>query len=125
MAPRFTSIDDYIASFPKETQPALAAVRRTIREAAQHADEKISYGMATFTVDGRPLIYFAGWKNHVGVYPVPTGDQEFERAIGPYRHAKDTARFPLTRPVPLDLVAQITELCLQRRAQPGELREES
>jgi uncharacterized protein YdhG (YjbR/CyaY superfamily) len=114
---RFESVDDYIASYPEEARRQLAAVRRAIRAAAPEADEKISYGMATFTVEGRPLVYFAGWKNHVGVYPVPTGDPAFEQAIGPYRRAKDTVRFPIGLPVPLDLVTRITELCLQRRAE--------
>jgi uncharacterized protein YdhG (YjbR/CyaY superfamily) len=116
LAPRFASVDDYIASYPEETRTQLAGVRRAIRRAVPQAGEKISYGMATFTIEGKPLIYYAGWKNHVGLYPVPTGDPEFEDAIGPYRRAKDTVRFPINRPVPLELVAEITELCLKRRA---------
>ena len=120
MAPRFASVDDYIASYPEETRTQLAGVRRTIREVAPHAGEKISYGMATFTVDGKPLIYYAGWKNHVGLYPVPTGDARFEEAISPYRRAKDTVRFPISRPVPLELVSEIAELCLRRRAAVSE-----
>jgi uncharacterized protein YdhG (YjbR/CyaY superfamily) len=116
VAPKYASVDDYIASFSEETSTRLADVRRTIREAAPHAREKISYGMATFTVDGKPLIYYAGWKNHVGLYPVPTGSADFEAAIEPYRRAKDTVRFPISRPVPLDLVSRITEMCLERRA---------
>jgi len=120
LAPRFESVEDYIASFPEETRAPLAGVRRTIREAAPRAEEKISYGMATFTLDGRPLVYFAGWKKHIGLYPVPTGDADFEAAIGPYRRAKDTVRFPIARPVPLDLVTQITQLCLRRHAEHGD-----
>lgn len=115
MAPRFASVDDYIASYPEETRTQLAGVRQAIRTVAPHAAEKISYGMATFTVEGKPLIYYAGWKNHVGLYPVPTGNQRFEEAIAPYRRAKDTVRFPVSRPVPLELIAEITKLCLKRR----------
>ena len=123
MAPRFASVDDYIASFPEDTSGPLADVRRTIREAAPHAGEKITYGMASFVVDGKPLIYYAGWKNHVGLYPVPTGSADFEAAIEPYRRAKDTVRFPVTRPVPLELVSAITEMCLERRAAVAQSRE--
>ena len=123
MAPRFASVDDYIASYPEETRTQLAGVRRAIRRAVPQAGEKISYGMATFTIGGKPLIYYAGWKNHVGLYPVPTGDDAFEKAIGPYRRAKDTVRFPINRPVPLELVAEITELCLKRRAAVDESTE--
>lgn len=121
MTPRFESVDDYIASYPEETRAQLAQVRQAIHRTVPEAHEKISYGMATFTMDGRPLVYFAGWKNHIGLYPVPTGDATFEAAIGPFRRAKDTVRFPISRPVPLDLVTQITELCLRRHA----AREES
>ncbi|GAA1504552.1 DUF1801 domain-containing protein [Terrabacter terrae] len=120
MAPRFASVDDYIASYPEETRTQLAGVRRAIQKVAPHAAEKISYGMATFTVDGKPLIYYAGWKNHVGLYPVPTGSPEFEEAIAPYRRAKDTVRFPVNRPVPLELIAEITQLCIERRADVSE-----
>ncbi len=120
MAPRFASVDEYIASYPEETRTQLARVRTAIRTAVPEADEKISYGMATFTVEGKPLLYFAGWKNHVGVYPVPTGDTAFEEAIRPFRRAKDTVRFPITRPVPLDLIATIARLCVKRRAEREE-----
>ena len=117
MAPRFASVDDYIASYPEETRTQLARVRTAIRTAVPDAREKISYGMATFTLEGRPLLYFAGWKNHVGLYPVPTGDAAFEEAIRPFRRAKDTVRFPITKPVPLDLVATIARLCVTRAAE--------
>ena len=117
MAPRFASVDDYIASYPEETRTQLARVRTALRTAVPEAREKISYGMATFTLEGKPLLYFAGWKNHVGVYPVPTGDAAFEEAIRPFRRAKDTVRFPITKPVPLDLVATIARLCVKRRAE--------
>ena len=117
MAPRFASVDDYIASYPEETRTQLARVRTAIRTAVPDAREKISYGMATFVLEGKPLLYFAGWKNHVGVYPVPTGDAAFEEAIRPFRRAKDTVRFPITKPVPLDLVATIARLCVKRAAE--------
>ncbi len=117
MATKFETIDDYIASFPPESQRALEGVRRTIAQAAPHAREKISYGMATYLVSGRPLLYFAGWKKHVGIYPVPTGDETFEREVAPYRGAKETVRFPLSQPMPLHLIRQITELCLAQRAE--------
>jgi uncharacterized protein YdhG (YjbR/CyaY superfamily) len=86
---------DYIRSFPEEVQPILQRVRETVRGAAPGAEETISYGMPTMTLDGRFLVYFAGWKIHIGVYPVPAGDDSFERQIAPYRASKGTLRFPL------------------------------
>ena len=115
MTHRFASVDEYIASFPDDTRAELARVRRAIHNAVPQSAEKISYGMATVTLDGKPLVYFAGWKRHVGVYPVPTGDAAFERAIGRYRAAKDTVRFPISAPVPVELVTTIARLCLARR----------
>lgn len=117
MTQRFESVDDYIASYPEDTRAQLTQVRQAIQQTVPEAKEKISYGMATFTMDGRPLVYFAGWKNHIGLYPVPTGDDAFEAAIGPFRRAKDTVRFPISRPVPLELVTEITQLCLRRHAE--------
>lgn len=119
MASKYETIDDYIASFPPENRAALEGVRRTIREAAPDAREKISYGMATYLMSGRPLVYFAGWKKHVGIYPVPSGDSAFEAEVAQYRGSKDTVRFPLAEPMPLDLIRHIVGLCLERRSSPS------
>ncbi|MEO5744141.1 MAG: DUF1801 domain-containing protein [Terracoccus sp.] len=118
MATKFETIDDYLASFPPASRAALDGVRSTIREAVPEAREKIRYGMPTYLLGGRPLLYVAGWKKHVGIYPVPTGDSSFEAEVAPYRGAKETVRFPLAQPIPLDLVRHIVELCLASRKQP-------
>lgn len=118
MTTRFETIDDYLASFPPEHRTALEGVRRTISEAVPSAREKIRYGMPTYLVRGRPLLYFAGWKKHVGIYPVPQGDASFEAEVAQYRGAKETVRFPFAEPMPLELVSHIVELCLRARSQP-------
>jgi uncharacterized protein YdhG (YjbR/CyaY superfamily) len=64
------TIDEYIAGFPRETQALLEEIRKTIREAAPEAEETISYDIPTFTLGGSYLIYFAGWKKHIALYPV-------------------------------------------------------
>ncbi len=74
------TIDDYIASFPEDVQTILGEVRRTIREAAPDAVESISYQIPTYKLKGQALIYFAGWKHHISIYPLPSGgDDSFER----------------------------------------------
>jgi uncharacterized protein YdhG (YjbR/CyaY superfamily) len=107
------AVDDYIDSFPPETQSALHDLRGAIRRAAPRAVERISYGMAAYELDGRKLVYFGGWKHHVGLYPVPPGDDDFEDRIAPFRAAKGTLRFPLDQPVPAllveDVVARLAE----------------
>ena len=78
------NIDAYIAQFPKETQKFLQQIRATIRIAAPEAEEKISYGIPTFTLGGRYLVYFAAYKNHIGLYPVPGGNKDFEKDFATY-----------------------------------------
>ncbi|GAB4046939.1 iron chaperone [Catellatospora paridis] len=120
MAARFTTIDDYIDSFPAEVQDVLQQVRRTILAAAPaQAGQSISYGIPTITLDGRYLVYFAGWKHHVSVYPVPDGDAAFEEVVAPYRAAKGTLRFPLREPVPYDVIARVTAALVTQRSASG------
>jgi uncharacterized protein YdhG (YjbR/CyaY superfamily) len=115
----FATIDDYITSFPEEVQPVLQQVRDTVRHAAPGAEETISYGMPTLTLDGRYLVYFAGWKNHISVYPAPVGDDAFERQIAPYRASTGTLKFPLRKPVPYDLIERVVQLLVEQRASDG------
>jgi len=110
--PAGTSIDAYIAEFPADTQHVLKELCSTIKAAAPDAEEKISYGMPTFTLNGKYLIYFAGWKNHISIYPIPAGDEEFNQKIAPYISGKGTLKFPLDKPIPLDLVTEMVRLSI-------------
>lgn len=116
MAPTFATVDEYIASFPPEVQEILQRVRETIRSAVPDAQEKIRYNIAAVMIDPTHAIHFAGWKNHVGMYPVPPLEGELEEAIAPYRAAKDSANFPYTRPIPYDLIAQVSAAVVARYA---------
>ena len=112
MAPSRTppsSIDEYIADSPPDTQGILQNIRRAIRKAAPEAEETISYGMPTFTLMGF-LVSFAAYKKHIGLYPAPEGTKRFNKELSVYRAAKSTVRFPLDKPVPLDLISQIVKL---------------
>jgi len=101
------NIDEYIEEFPDNVQKVLQKIRKTIRKAAPHAEETISYAIPTFKLNGN-LIYFAGYQNHVSVYPRPRGVKEFEKEIAQYEGGKGTLRFPLDQPVPFDLIARVT-----------------
>jgi uncharacterized protein YdhG (YjbR/CyaY superfamily) len=81
MAERFDSVDDYIESFPPDTQAILEEVRRAIRTAAPGTEETISYQIPTVTLDGKYLVYFAGWKHHVSLYPIHTLDEPLESEV--------------------------------------------
>jgi uncharacterized protein YdhG (YjbR/CyaY superfamily) len=100
-------IDAYIAQFPPETQLVLQNVRRTIADALPGAEEAISYQIPTFRMNGSYVVYFAGYKRHVGVYPVHNALPKMAEALTPYLSGKGTAKFPLDKPVPLELIADI------------------
>lgn len=117
MAPRLKpdSIDEYIRSSSPEVQPILAQIRRTIREAAPDATEVISYAMPAFR-QKRILVYFAAFKNHIGLYPPVKGDASLMDAIAPYAGPKGNLRFPLDRPIPYLLIERIVKLRLRQTA---------
>jgi uncharacterized protein YdhG (YjbR/CyaY superfamily) len=101
------SVPAYIASFPADVAEVLENVRGAILGAVPGAGEAISYRIAAVTLGGTPVLYYAGWKKHVSLYPVPAGDAAFERAVAPYRSGKSTLKFPLSRPVPYGLIAEV------------------
>ena len=103
MNTKYKDIDGYIASFPKETQKILQQIRITIKKAAPEAVETIKYSMPTFTFRGN-LIYFAAFKN-----PAPSADEAFNREISAYKGAKSSLRFPLDKPIPLELINKIVK----------------
>jgi uncharacterized protein YdhG (YjbR/CyaY superfamily) len=105
---KFNNIDDYIASFPGETQLILEKLRLTIRKAAPEAKETINYGIPTFTLKGN-LVHFAAFKNHVGFYPNPSGIEAFKKELSVYEGAKGSVKFPLSELIPFDLVRKIVE----------------
>lgn len=106
----FTSIDEYIAACPPQSQERLQAIRETIKKLAPEAQEKISYQIAAFELNGRYLVYFAGWKRHVSLYPIPAGDEAFEKQISRYADGKGTLKFPLDEPLPLKLIEKVVKL---------------
>jgi uncharacterized protein YdhG (YjbR/CyaY superfamily) len=97
----------------------LEAVRETMREAAPGTEEAISYGIPTFKLQGRYVAYFSGWKDHLSVYPIPSGDATLMAELAQYRHGAGTLRFPYARPIPLDLIAAVTARLLEQRIEAG------
>lgn len=103
---QFSNIDEYIALFPEEIQVILAKIRQIIKENAPEASEKISYQMPTFFLNGN-LIHFAAFKNHIGLYPTPSGIDAFKEELSKYKGAKGSVQFPLDQPIPYDLIKRI------------------
>ena len=100
------TVEEYIAAFPEEIQQQLEKVRRTIRKAAPNAKEVISYAMPTYRLK-RNLVHFAGYKNHIGFYPGPSGIAVCKDELAKYKGAKGSVQFPLNQPMPLDLIDKI------------------
>lgn len=113
------TIDEYINSFPADVQPLLEGVRQAIRKAAPIATETMSYGIPTFDLNGKHLVFFAGWKRHISVYPLPAGDDAFQQRIAQYKRVKSTVQFPLERPIPYALVGEIVILLQREKPQAG------
>ena len=114
-----STIDEYVAGFPEQTQSALEEVRRVIRETAPDATESISYAIPTFDISGHHLVHFAGYANHIGLYPAPIDVESFAVALAPYKSGKATAKFPLEQPLPTDLIREIVSWRLGVLASEG------
>jgi uncharacterized protein YdhG (YjbR/CyaY superfamily) len=102
------NIDEYIASCSPDVQTILQKIRQTIREAAPQAEEKISYRMPAFALKGI-IVYFAAFKNHIGLYPPVRGDAKLQAEIAPYKGEKGNLRFPLDEPIPYKLISRIVK----------------
>ncbi|MFN8574682.1 MAG: DUF1801 domain-containing protein [Gemmatimonadaceae bacterium] len=109
--PAFTSVDAYLAAQPRAVQPILRRVRAAIQLAIPNAEEVITYQMPTYKVNGKAVIYFAGWKAHYSLYPVTrVVAEKFEKQLALFDVQKGTVRFPLDKPVPEKLIAGIARL---------------
>ena len=103
------NIDEYIAGYPDNVQKILQKIRKTIKKAAPGAEETISYKIPTFNLKGKYLVYFAAYKKHIGVYPVPMGNTEFKKELLAYESGQGTAKFPLDGPIPFGLITKIVK----------------
>ena len=106
---RFETIDEYIATFPRNVQDILDELRRIIRESAPKSEETISYGIPTFDLNGKHLVHFAAYKNHIGFYPTSSGITRFKKELSRYALSKGTVRFPINEPIPFDLIRKIVK----------------
>jgi uncharacterized protein YdhG (YjbR/CyaY superfamily) len=114
-------IDAYIASFPADVQKILQKIRTTIRKAAPRAKEKISYSIPAFTLEGM-LVYFAAFKNHIGLFPPVKGDQELMKAVAAFAGPKGNLKFPLDAPIPYALIGKIVKLRVNENLERAKAR---
>ena len=109
------TVDEYIAGFPDEVRGILERVRTIVTEAVPGGEERISYGMPAVMLGGRYAIHFAGWKKHLGLYPVPPLPAELEARVGPYRSGEDSVNLVYAEPIPYDLIAEIVTAIVELR----------
>lgn len=107
--PGQTAVDAYISDFPQAIQERLNLMRETILLHAPDAVESISYGLAAYKTNGKPLVYFGGFTKHIGFYATPNGHQQFKAELAGYKQGKGSVQFPNTIPLPLELIADIVK----------------
>jgi len=115
------TIDEYISAFSPKVQAVLRRIRKVIHSAAPDAKEVISYRMPAFKQNGI-LLYFAAFKNHIGLYPPVSGDARIQKAAARYAGEKGNLRFPLDQPIPYDLIARIAALRVRQDAAKSKQR---
>ncbi|MFO7546452.1 MAG: YdeI/OmpD-associated family protein [Trueperaceae bacterium] len=125
-------IDAYVETFDGAVRMALEELRDLLREALPGATETISYGIPTFDLNGKHVVHFAGYTQHVGLYPTPSGMKAFDAELARYARGKGSARFPLSEPLPVDLIRRIAAFRLDevtaagaskpRRTSPSKVR---
>jgi uncharacterized protein YdhG (YjbR/CyaY superfamily) len=107
------SVDEYIQSFPEELQELMRQVRETIIKSAPEAVEGIGSGMPAYKLKGKPLVYFAAYKSHIGFYATPSGHSKFAVELSKYKQGKGSVQFPLDEPMPLELIEKIVKFRVQ------------
>jgi uncharacterized protein YdhG (YjbR/CyaY superfamily) len=119
------NIDEFIAGSPKETQELLKKMRSVIQKAAPGTEEAISYGIPTFKLNGRNLVHFSGYKEHIGFYPGAAGIESFQEALSKYKTSKGTVQFPLDKPLPVGLITQIVKFRIAQEKEKATSKKKS
>jgi uncharacterized protein YdhG (YjbR/CyaY superfamily) len=100
-------VESYIQGFPKEVKNILVEIRDIIRRNVPEVREEFAYGMPAYKLNGKPLVYFAAYKNHIGFYATPTGHAAFSDELSAYKQGKGSVQFPLSSPIPFQLIERI------------------
>ena len=109
-------VDKYIATFPQDVQGILMKIREIIKNEAPDAVEGFAYGMPSYKTHGKPLVYFAGYKSHVGFYATPSGHESFSKELAKYKQGKGSVQFPVDQPIPFELIQQIVAFRVQENS---------
>lgn len=119
MIAKAKNVDEYIAGFPVEVQEMMEQVRATIKKATPAAEESIAYAMPAYKLNGKPLVYFAAYKSHIGFYATPTGHEAFKKELSKYKEGKGSVQFPIDKPMPLTLISKIVKFRVKENMEKG------
>ncbi len=100
-------VDVYISQFDGEVKARLLQIRDIVRKEVPDAHESMSYGLVGYKLNGKPLVYFGGFKQHVGFYATPNGHEAFAKEFSTYKQGKGSVQFPLDRPLPIELIKRV------------------
>ena len=117
-----STVNEYISAFPPKTQKLLKQLRTTIRKAAHHAEEVLRWGMPAYKLNGM-LVYFAGYQNHIGLYPMPAAITRFKEQLVEYKTRKSTVQFPLDKQLPLELITNIVNFRVKENLEKEAVRQ--
>lgn len=109
------TIDEFISTYPPEIQAILQKIRALIRKSAPGAEEAMAYGIPTFKLNGRNLVHFSAFKEHIGFYPTPSGIEAFKKELSAYEGAKGSVKFPLEKPIPYALITKIIKFRVKEK----------
>lgn len=112
-------VDKYIAGFPGDIQERLCAIRKIILELAPQATERICMRMPTYDLNGKWLVHFAAFKNHIGFYPQPEDITAFKEKLSGYKTSKGAVQFPHNKPLPTDLIREIVKFRVETQPRPA------
>ncbi len=100
-------VEVYLGQFDGAVRARLDQLRGIVRSEAPNAEEKVSYGLVGYKLNGKPLVYFGGFTHHVGFYATPNGHEAFAEEFAKYKQAKGSVQFPLDQPLPVQLIKRV------------------
>lgn len=109
-----SSVDEYISTYDSETHQRLVAMRCAIQKLVPEAEESISYGMPAYKLQGKPIVYFAAFPNHIGFYATPNGHEAFKKDFAPYKQGRGSVQFPHDKPLPLALIKRVVQFRVEQ-----------
>ncbi|MBK7095385.1 MAG: DUF1801 domain-containing protein [Saprospiraceae bacterium] len=115
------AVEKYISGFPPEIKEILVKIRKLIKYIAPEAEESIAYGMPAYKTVGKPLVYFAAFKKHIGFYATPSGHEQFAEELSAYKQGKGSVQFLLNKPIPYDLIKKIVLFRVKENSEKNRL----